>query len=63
LLVGVRCAPYNELLADAPQLEAGPGRLGEKIFNHKILFNFNILTKFIKAVALTRKSNYYAPTG
>jgi hypothetical protein len=63
LLVGARCAPYNGLLVDATQLEAGPGRLGEKIDNYKIPFYFNILRKFIKAVALTRKSNYYAPTG
>jgi hypothetical protein len=50
-------------LAEAPQLEAGPGRLGKKTINYKIPFYFNVLTKFIKAVALPRKSNYYAPTG
>jgi hypothetical protein len=29
LLVGARCAPYNELLAEVPQLKIRPGSLGK----------------------------------
>jgi hypothetical protein len=46
LLVGARCAPYNEPLLDTQQLEVKPGSLGKAIFvqtsmsqpNMKIIF-------------------------